>query len=224
MMKTVINKQIMSTHHGQRGVVLIACMIVLLIITLLGTTAMQGSGMELRMVKNFELRQQVFQAAEATLRAAETQLSLTPFTDDQLDTGTCTTPSSCFDNTCSGGLCFMGDNSQTAELCTIYDDPNTPDADPATLPKPEVPIWLDDGTLSTTWGKVWGDANKTNFFGDLHTGSSDITTEYIIEFQCFLEITGPAYLPFYRITVLGEHATGSNQVMLQSTYTTARVN
>jgi len=205
---------------SQQGVVLIACMIVLLIVTLLGTTAMQGSGMELKMVKNFEQRQQVFQAAEATLRAVETEIALRPFTANQLATDTCLTANSCFDDTCGGGLCFLGVNVGPAESnCRVYDDPGTAGIETA----PQVPIWLDDGTLSTSWGKVWGNDTKTNYFGELSTSLSGVSTEYIVEFQCFLE-AGGAWLPFYRITVLAENSTGTNQVMLQSTMTTDDLN
>ena len=206
-----------SPIHKQQGVVLIACMIVLLVITLLGTTAMQGSGMELKMVKNFEQRQQVFQAAEATLRAVETEIGLRPFTATDLDTGTCVTAGSCFDNTCGGGLCFLGVNNSPSESdCRIYDDPGTV----AVEAPPEVPIWLEDGTGTNSWGKVWGETTKTNYFGDLDDSIAGVSTEYIIEFQCFLQVEPSTWLPFYRITVLAENTTGTNQVMLQSTMTT----
>lgn len=58
----------------QRGVVLIVSLILLMILTLIGVTAMQTSTLEERMTGNALDRALAFQAAEAALRAGENRL------------------------------------------------------------------------------------------------------------------------------------------------------
>jgi len=57
--------------NNERGAVLIAGLMVLLILSLIGVTAMQTSTLEERMANNFAQRDLAFQAAEAGLRDAE---------------------------------------------------------------------------------------------------------------------------------------------------------
>lgn len=56
---------------GQRGAALIVALIFLLVLTLLGTTAMRGTTMQERMAGNTRDWNLAFQAAEAALREAE---------------------------------------------------------------------------------------------------------------------------------------------------------
>lgn len=65
----------MSDLHGaQRGSALIVALIFLLLMTLLGTTAMRGSTMQERMASNYRDWSLAFQSAEAALREAERYL------------------------------------------------------------------------------------------------------------------------------------------------------
>ena len=59
----------------QRGVVLIISLIFLLVLTLMGVAAMQGTTMQERMAGNSQDRNVAFQAAEAALRDAEGYIS-----------------------------------------------------------------------------------------------------------------------------------------------------
>lgn len=59
----------------QRGSALIIALVFLLIMTLIGTTAMQGTGQQEKMAGNMQDRNLAFQAAEAALRAAERDLN-----------------------------------------------------------------------------------------------------------------------------------------------------
>jgi len=61
--------------NNQRGVVLIAGLLILVILSLLGITTMQTSTIEEKMTSNMGQRQLAFQAAEAALREAEVRLS-----------------------------------------------------------------------------------------------------------------------------------------------------
>lgn len=61
--------------HGERGFALIACLIILLVLTVLGSAAMSGSIMQERMAGHVRDRDIAFQSAEAALREAEEFLS-----------------------------------------------------------------------------------------------------------------------------------------------------
>ena len=75
--------------QNQEGAVLITGLMVLLILTLIGITAMQNSTLEEVMSRNMDSRNIAFQAAEAALRAGEGVLDGTLPTFD----GTATTAS-----------------------------------------------------------------------------------------------------------------------------------
>ncbi len=78
-----------NPHHAQRGMVLVASMMILIIITLLGLSAMRSAGLEERMSGNQYDQNYVFEAAEAALREAEV-VAAAPLT---------------FTNACTNGLC-----------------------------------------------------------------------------------------------------------------------
>lgn len=78
-----------NPHHAQRGMVLVASMMILIIITLLGLSAMRSAGLEERMSGNQYDQNYVFEAAEAALREAEI-VAAAPLT---------------FTNACTNGLC-----------------------------------------------------------------------------------------------------------------------
>lgn len=61
--------------HRQRGVTLVIALMLLLAITLLGLASMRGSTMQERMSANLYDRAIAFQAAESSLREAETLLA-----------------------------------------------------------------------------------------------------------------------------------------------------
>ena len=58
----------------QRGSALVVALVFLLLMTMLGISAMQGSNMQERMAGNLRDRNMAFQAAEAALRGGETWL------------------------------------------------------------------------------------------------------------------------------------------------------
>lgn len=74
----------------QTGVVLITSLVILLVMTVLGVTAIQSTVLEERMAGNFRDRHLAFQAAEAALRNGETwmlSLSSAPIPDSTGSTG-----------------------------------------------------------------------------------------------------------------------------------------
>lgn len=60
-----------STNKQQQGIVLIISLIMLVLLTLIGTTAMQVTGLEERMSGNIKNANLAFQAAETALRDGE---------------------------------------------------------------------------------------------------------------------------------------------------------
>ena len=79
------------SKRRQRGATLIVSLIILLILTLLGVTAMQSSTMEERMAGNINDRNLAFQAAESALRTGEAWLqsfgALLPIANDSASNG-----------------------------------------------------------------------------------------------------------------------------------------
>jgi type IV pilus assembly protein PilX len=63
-----------SHAGGQRGSALVVALVFLLLMTMLGISAMQGSNLQERMAGNLRDRNMAFQAAEAALRNGETWL------------------------------------------------------------------------------------------------------------------------------------------------------
>jgi type IV pilus assembly protein PilX len=71
-----------STQGGQRGVVLVVALLLLLILTLIGLAATRGSWLQLKMAGNTQDKDVAFQAAEAALVNCEdilTQAALPTF-------------------------------------------------------------------------------------------------------------------------------------------------
>ena len=64
-----------APHHHQTGAALIISMILLLVMTLIGVTAMQSTVLEEKMAGNYRDQNLAFQAAEAALREAESAIA-----------------------------------------------------------------------------------------------------------------------------------------------------
>jgi type IV pilus assembly protein PilX len=64
----------MAIRHEQRGMALVISLVMLLLLTMLGVTAVQVATLEERMAGNTRDRHMAFQAAEAALRGGETLL------------------------------------------------------------------------------------------------------------------------------------------------------
>lgn len=203
----------------QQGAVLIVSLIILLVTTLLGVTAMQSTSLEMKMAKNVEERQRVFNAAEAALKRVENILAATPYSDADLNSATCSAlsdKSNCFDDACEGGLCFFGDSTAANQQdCEIY-----------AAGVPDYPVWDRNNSLN-----VWGDSTKHLTLPAIGAHMQDF--KYIIEFQCFVDGLGTNYVSdpstaapinlgdsLYRITVLASDDGGRINIMLQSTYST----
>lgn len=62
----------LKSQHRQRGVVLVVSLIMLLVVTLLAVSSMQGTGLEEKMAGNTRDRNLAFQTTESAIREAET--------------------------------------------------------------------------------------------------------------------------------------------------------
>lgn len=97
-----------SNKIKQSGVVLVISLIMLVLLTLLGITAMQVNSLEEKMAGNSKDKNIAFQAAEAALRDAETDIK----SSNRISGVTGMT------NTCAAGLCYFGPNG----ISNIWDD------------------------------------------------------------------------------------------------------
>ncbi len=92
--RTMPNRTVNAIRRtGQRGSVLIVSLLILLVMTLIGVTAMNTSTLEQKMAYNYRDHQLAFQAAEAALRDGEAFVAATPLTAAD------------FSSACTGGLC-----------------------------------------------------------------------------------------------------------------------
>jgi len=188
---------------AQRGAVLVVALILLLVLTLIGVSTMESTGMEMKMANQSRERLIAMQAAEAGLRTAERYIQDVGFSDAELSNSGCTESSNhCFKSDCSdGGFCFNGSSAANVTGCTL-----SPLA---------TPVW-ESSALN-----VW---NTSGRHQTLPQGNLDARVSYVVEFLCYiptdisqaLSATNASLL--FRITSLATTTTGKSRVMLQSTY------
>ena len=192
----------------QRGAALIVTLVILVVMTLLGISAIDSSNLNLKIASSDKNRQVLFQAAEATLAIAEQVIENQAPDDTVLQD--CTSGSSdCFDDTCANGLCFNG----------VYSAGDSQYDCSLSLANPPPEKFWRDSALN-----VWEDGAK-HFTANVNGLDED--PKYIIEFLCFVERgDGSTFdasnpnngAPLFRVTALAESADGRGRVMLQSTY------
>ncbi len=199
-------------HPGkQRGVVLVFCLILLLVTTLLGITAMNTTSLEESMTQNERDRHTAFQAAEAALREGERYVL------SQATSATTFVPS--FVDACTNGLCTRRE-------------------DDASFDKTKSPC--DSGGISDRWDmwscatshagnlEVWDTAGSYRSHANTSlVDTQGITTapKFIIEFLGYQEdgscVAGTIGTPcdeLYRVTAFATGGTDDAKVMLQSLY------
>lgn len=220
----------LSFPRRQGGAVLLTSLVILLVLTLIGVSTMDTTGLEMKMASNNRNAQWTFQMAEAALEEAETVINSVGFTDDEL-AGNCSTDF-CFQrvdddgNSANGVTC--GDIGSGAEnrpycealcingYCSNADFDGTDRMNCDIYPG-ETLLWEDE-TLD-----VWNTSGR-HITANIAGVESQHQPLYIIEFMCFVDsISGEAVatgvpVPFFRVTTLAHDKTGNNPVMLQSTY------
>jgi len=209
----------MNPLKTQQGVVLIVALVMMLILTIAGISAMRLSVVEERMTSNYAERNIAFQSAEAALVDAESYLKQQNFQEENFfndcdpSNGTV-----CFQSNCKGGLCFDGTfTSNNSDECNI----KTTNTSASELYQ-KASIWADS------------DYHKVASI-DLDESTGILApAKYIVEFRCFvvkdpITQTDADFLndrrydstywePMYRITALGSGRNPNTRVMLQTTY------
>lgn len=194
--------------HKQKGALILVTLIILLVVSLLGMSSVDSTGLEMQMSSNSRLQQQTFEAAEYTLSWVENNLATTGYfskasvtnnTDDTASEGFCGT--ACFSSACTNGYCFNGTYTPGSlwSACTL--------GVPATEPNADAALWADGSGKHRT----------------LAIPNTTITAKYIIEFACYtakdpaqdINLVGNQ-ARVYKITayVVGEG--GGARVMLRS--------
>ena len=195
----------MHTARSQKGAVLIFSLVILLVMTWLGISAMGSSKLDTKMASNNQCQLESFQAAETALVIAENKLQNDGIVLSQLQD--CASGSStCYEETCEGGLCFNGTYSAGDDQIDCTLDTSNP---------PPTKVWLDTAL------NVFSSANKHM------TANVEGEADYVIEFLCYaargdgteFDALNPNNgLPLFRITSLAESKSGDCKTSLQSTY------
>jgi type IV pilus assembly protein PilX len=189
----------------QSGSVLIVSLVFLLLLTIVGVSAMNMTRLQERMTGNFRDHELAFQAAEAALLDAEAYVEGNFDITQAITSPACSGPT-CYTASCSNGLCFHGTFENTSSPVT--------DCIAGTARE-----WED--------AALWSDDSKTRDLTSQLTGTVE-NAKYIIEFRCFVprDPSNPEpdfdvfaqWTPAFRITALASGASTDSQVMLQSIY------
>ena len=102
--------------NGQNGVVLIVSLIILLVMTLMSLTGMKTANLEEKMAGNMRDQNIAFQAAEAALRDAESDI----FNSGRIS-GLTNMNATCNDGMCYGGRNGISTDTMKADA-TLYED------------------------------------------------------------------------------------------------------
>ncbi len=179
----------------QRGALMVLVLVILLVVSLLGMSTVDTSGLEMRMASNSRDQQAAFEAAEYTLSFVENQISGTGFSSQSLSNQSC--GSICFESTCTGGYCFNGTEPNSSENCRLNA--------PATEPYEDAALWQNGSGRHQT------------------LTVSGMTVRYIIEFRCYtaldptVAMSDTNFSQVYRITAFATGPAGRGRVMLRST-------
>ena len=200
-----------SLGKRQRGAILIVSLLFLVILTLLGVTAMTGTTMEERMAGNTRDTGLALQAAEAALRDARRDINGLPVAG-----GGRGVPmhGSMFGNAAgTAGTCSPANQG----LCLPAKNPDGTDymrAPGAVLPNMPNHDML--GTPSVRYGQFTG----ALAMGGAPTGVLANQPRYIIEVFCLQQLgeSLERFCTFYRITARGYGRNPNTQVTLQETF------
>lgn len=195
----------MRSIKTNRGSVLIVSLVFLLLLTIVGVSAMNMTSLEEKMTGNFRDHDLAFQTAEAALLDAEAYVE-DVFAIGQALTSPACSGSPCYTADCEGGLCFHG----------AFANSSTPVSS------------CDYGTVKE-WenSSIWSNGANTRSI-DAQIEGTVRNARYIIEFRCFVprdstnaspdENIFAQWTPAFRITALASGASTDAQVMLQSIY------
>lgn len=203
-----LHRREIDLGNGQQGSLILVTMLILLVITVLGMSSVDSTGLEMQMANNSRLHQQTFEAAEYGLSWVENNLqqtgyfSLASITNDingLAGEGNC--GAVCFSDACENGYCFHGiyDPLDDWSDCRLGAPNPEPHADPD--------LWVDGSNMHQT----------------LEIPNSGISVKYFVEFWCYtaknpaIPITDVGnQSPLYRVTAFAVGEGGRSRVMLRS--------
>jgi len=194
-------------HHCQRGAVLVISLLFLVILTILGVTAMTTTTFEERMAGNTRDVGLAFQAAEAALRDARRDINgivVPPFAAPRTPSISGKTGFGDGVNDADNGACGMAGNTRGLCRPTAYNA--TTGIPPATL---SVNM---QAAPSVTYGTFTG--------APVIAGVSAQPT-YIIEVMCLPrhdDSLGATHCNFYRVTARGYGGNPNTQVTVQEMF------
>ncbi|MCK4951762.1 MAG: hypothetical protein KAS48_08080 [Gammaproteobacteria bacterium] len=189
-------------HSRQQGAVLVISLIILLIMTMLGVTAMRSTIMEEKMAGNMRDRSMALQASEAAIRAAETLIE-----------GLATT--SAFTDTVESDGLFEGRGDQTN-----YNSP-LPNTDGSVKGYTDAAFWA-NGYAKTleaySSGTVGGVSTQPRYFieylGDTESGGSSSLNQG----QGAGSLKSSSDISMFRITSRGTGGSDNAHVIIRSHY------
>jgi type IV pilus assembly protein PilX len=199
--------------HPQRGAVLIVALLFLVILTMLGVTAMSGTMMEERMSGNSRDVNIALQAAEAALRDARRDINRLPINGAARDMH----------------MSKFGDPSGTVGTCSSVARglcrpiPPTENGSSDAIMPPTLNI---DAQPYATYGQFTGAPAIRATVGGTHNAALATQPRYLVELFCLSTRTGQdsmgagtgVYCKFYRITARGYGVNPNSQVTLQEIF------
>jgi type IV pilus assembly protein PilX len=199
-----------SRKHAQKGAVLIVALLFLVVLTMLGVTAMTGTTFEERMAGNARDAAVAIHSAEASLRAArDVVLGLRGAQGlSVLQTGTGPNEANFADTSNAAGVCVKG-------LCS----PRTYAKDLGVVP-PEIPAgvnWAEDDGAQATTDAYAPKSGPNNLLG------VSKQSRFIVELFCLPLVGGDidgqaSTCRVWRFTAVGWGKNPNTQVTVQETY------
>ena len=198
----------------ERGAILIVTLLFLVILTMLGVTAMSGTTMEERMAGNARDGNIALQAAESALRDARRDINGIEATTAGARRGTPVHVSQFGDATGTPGSCNESDKGRGLCLPALNPDATEHAKAPGAV-LPNIPAHNMKAAPSVDYG---------HWTGAIQIGGAFVATQprYVIEVFC-LQQHGESldrYCNFYRLTAVGYGRNPNTTVTLQETFIT----
>ncbi|WP_257266799.1 pilus assembly protein [Endozoicomonas sp. ONNA2] len=181
----------MNPEPGERGSILLVSLVMLLVITVAGLTAVKMATLEEKMSGNFQNQQMAFYAAEAALKEAENFI-----VDNE--------PAlSGFGVNCDNGYCFAGSDIDDIGSC----DPGVSE------PWLTGTVWSDSGRHRVTEVAISGIAARAKYIIEFRCYIAREASGPLPD-----PANSGDWARFYRITALATGGSVDSRVMLQSSY------
>ncbi|OED40595.1 hypothetical protein ACH42_16015 [Endozoicomonas sp. (ex Bugula neritina AB1)] len=177
--------------NKSQGSVLLVSLVMLLIMTVAGLTAIKMSSLEEKVSGNYLNQQIAFQAAEIALLEAENQISNTLLNLND------------FDANCSAGFCFHGNDVTDIGSCS-----------PGSFtPWSEGAVWTTSSRHNTTTLVVDGVSAKARYIIEFRCYIAREADGPLPDLK-----NPEDWAQYFRITALATGGTSDARVMLQTTY------